>query len=372
MNLDLIPALDAAPVPGPEWLFQVLLVFTFFLHLLFMNLTLGGTLLAAFAHLTSGGRLDDPRTALARRLVGINTYGISLTITTGVAPLLFVQVLFHQYYYTATILIGLVWLSLLLLLMVGYYAVYVYKFGPSTDGRERRGGWIGVSAVMFLLIAMIQVAVNLIHSQPAKWAGLAESPWSILADPTYVVRLLHFVLAAVGFSALVCVWWATRQAGRGIDRELNTRIAGYAWRWVVWSIVLEVVDGFVLLFVLPTPVLSGLMQGGPLSLGLVLAAVLLALGLVVMVVRVSDPTASAGTVGGLLGAMVLTIAVMAILRDTVRSLYLEPFTSQFERVTAPQWGNFVIFAVLLVVGLATVGYMVRRVLASPATGAEAA
>ncbi len=47
MTPDLVPAVDAAGLPGPVWLFQALLVFTFFLHLLFMNLTLGGTLLAA-------------------------------------------------------------------------------------------------------------------------------------------------------------------------------------------------------------------------------------------------------------------------------------------------------------------------------------
>jgi hypothetical protein len=38
----------------------------------------------------------------------------------------------------------------------------------------------------------------------------------------------------------------------------------------------------------------------------------------------------------------------------------------------PQWGNFTLFALLLVAGLATVAYMVRRVLASPASGTEAA
>ena len=50
MNPNLIPALDSAGLPGPPWLFHVLLVFTFFLHLVFMNLTLGGTLLAVVAH----------------------------------------------------------------------------------------------------------------------------------------------------------------------------------------------------------------------------------------------------------------------------------------------------------------------------------
>jgi hypothetical protein len=41
-------------------------------------------------------------------------------------------------------------------------------------------------------------------------------------------------------------------------------------------------------------------------------------------------------------------------------------------VVAAQWFNFTLWVVLLVAGLATVGYMVRRVLSSPATGADAA
>ncbi len=70
--------------------------------------------------------------------------------------------------------------------------------------------------------------------------------------------------------------------------------------------------------------------------------------------------------------MLLTIAVMSITRHQVRALYLEPVTSRFELVSAPQWGNFVLFAVLLVAGLAVVGYMVRAALRNPAQGAEAA
>ena len=111
MNPDLIPALDPLPLPAPAWLFHVLLVFTFFLHALFMNLTLGGTILAAVGQLLGGGRADDHRGVLADRLMGINTYAISLAITTGVAPLLFVQLLYQQYFYTATILIGWIWLG---------------------------------------------------------------------------------------------------------------------------------------------------------------------------------------------------------------------------------------------------------------------
>ena len=125
---NLVPALEATPLPGPEWLFHVLLVFTFVLHVLFMNLTLGGTVLAAISQVFSKGQEGDHRTVLAQRLMGVNVYAISLTITTGIAPLLFVQVIFQQYFYTATILISWIWFGFLVLLLLGYYSTYGVGF----------------------------------------------------------------------------------------------------------------------------------------------------------------------------------------------------------------------------------------------------
>jgi hypothetical protein len=369
---DLVPALDPTPIPGPAWLFHTLLVFTFFLHMLFMNLALGGTILAAFGQLAAGGRGGDHRVALARRLMTVNTYAISLAITTGVAPLLFVQVLFQQYFYTATILIAWVWLFFLVLLMLGYYAAYLYKFKGAPARGDGGTGWLIVSAVMFLVIAMVHVAVNLIHAQPDKWTTFADNPWAVLADPAYFPRLLHFVLAAVGFAGLVGAWWAVREARAGRDVELNSGIARFAWQWVLWTTVLQVVDGFVLLFVLPREVLVGLMRGGVATLAPLTLSILLGLGLLMMLARVSNPVEKAGLVNGTLGAMALTIAVMSITRHQVRGLYLDPVASRYEVASAPQWGNFVLFALLLVAGLATVGYMVKRVATSPATGDDAA
>ena len=75
---------------------------------------------------------------------------------------------------------------------------------------------------------------------------------------------------------------------------------------------------------------------------------------------------------GQVGAEVLERVAPAESGDQVRALYLEPVTSQYELVSAPQWGNLVLFVVLLLAGLAVVGYMVRAVLRNPAKGAEAA
>jgi hypothetical protein len=101
-------------------------------------------------------------------------------------------------------------------------------------------------------------------------------------------------------------------------------------------------------------------------------AILLGIGLLMMLSRAANPVDSPALVVGTLGAMTLTIAVMTITRHEVRALYLAPFTADTNFQVVPQWGNFVVFGLLLAAGLATVAGIVRLVLISPASGADAA
>lgn len=372
MIANLLPAVDPAGIPGPVWLFQFLLVFTFILHLVFMNLALGGSLLAAVAHALSGGRGDDPRGVLARRLVTMNGYGISLTITTGIAPLLFIQVIYHQLFYAATILIGGMWLSLLLFLTVGYYAIYAYKFKGAPARGEGGGFWIWLSAALFLIIGGIQVAVNLIHMQPALWEKLAAHPWSILGDPTFVPRYLHFLFGGILFSAIVVVWWAGRQVRKGDHVEVNKAIASFAWKWMLWSIVIQIITGLWLTFALPQDVLLDMMRGGGVIMGPYSLAILLGLGILIMLFKTNEPTGSSALVSGIFAMVLLELVVMAVTRDQLRSLYLGSSIDLGAFTVKAQWGNFVLFAVLMIAGLATVHVMVRKVLTERAEGPDAA
>ncbi len=196
MGSDLIPALDPAPLPGPPWLFHVLWVVTFLIHLLLVNAVLGGSLLAALAGGSKPGRRET-----AVFFVEVNSWAISFAITFGIAPLLFIQVLLGRFFYTATILLAWAWLGMLGLLTVAYYLNYLAKF------RLRAGRHAGIililEALCFLAIAAIQVTVNLLHLQPDRWEKVAEGASAALADPTFLPRFLHFVLAALAMAGVL-------------------------------------------------------------------------------------------------------------------------------------------------------------------------
>src|SRR5215813_10992378 len=109
-----IPPPDAFGLPAPWWLLLVLLDLTFLIHLVFMNFVLGGSIVQAAALCSRRGADND---TLVRVISSIWPIALSFTITSGVAPLLFVQVLYGQFFYTSTVLLGFAWLLILAFLL---------------------------------------------------------------------------------------------------------------------------------------------------------------------------------------------------------------------------------------------------------------
>lgn len=214
-----LPDLTAgAPLPAWWGVFSVLLVVTFAVHLVFMNATLGsGVLLVAAPFARKGGFVHW----LAGEVLHCFPVAISLTITTGVAPLLFAQVLYPQFFYTAGILIAAYWLLILGFLIVGFYGVYVAqrlsKDGPS-GGRRLLWCLVAiVSAGAFLTIAYLFTNHAVATIEPKRWAVLLAREKSLhTGSPQLLPRLLHtFVGATAVFGLYVAALGQFARAKRG-------------------------------------------------------------------------------------------------------------------------------------------------------------
>jgi hypothetical protein len=366
MPTSLIPALDPAPLPGPPWLFNLLWVLTFFIHLLFVNTVLGGTLLAALAGLARGGKREIRTFFLAT-----NTWTISLAITLGIAPLLFVQVLFGRFFYTATILVAWAWLGMLGLLTVGYYLNYIAKSRLAAG--KGAGALLVVETLCFLGIGVIQVTVNLLHMQPGRWAGVADKPWTALADPSFVPRFLHFLLAAVAMSGALLAWVAVRRGDRGGDPDACRGMATFGVRAALVATLLQLVDGFWLLLSLPEDVLKGFMRGGAATMGPLTIGILAGVVLLMVLAQIHDPLAQSTKVRRVAELIVGAMAFMVISRHELRTIYLAPARATEHPTVMTQWGALGVFLIVFVACVALmIVALARAAKDRPAPGEEAA
>jgi hypothetical protein len=354
-----MPHADPVPLPGPAWLMWFLLLLTFFLHLLPMNLILGGSVIGALAH-RRGRRQDAPHhRELAAWLGKAMPVAVAATVTTGVAPLLFLQVLYGRLFFTSTILMGWFWMAVIVLLIVGYYGTYVVSFRRQ---REDGGGgglrWL--VTLLFLSIGFFITNNMTLMLRPGTFVNtyLASARGFHLnfGDPSLIPRYLHNVIGALAVAGMVVAILGL------VRRRKQPEFGGWALRygslWFVVATGLNMVVGFILLVTLPRDTLMRFMGQdlvGTIALSL---GFMMAVGALVMMLLATQRDEPAGLMKGSVWSLLLTLVAMVLVRDQVRQGALEAAGFEVQAWVVPQWGPILIFAVLLVTAIALVAWMV--------------
>ncbi|MDP2849312.1 MAG: hypothetical protein Q8O35_14155 [Humidesulfovibrio sp.] len=333
----LIPAAEA--IPSPWGWFEALLVLTFALHILFMNLTVGSAVIAFF------GRLTGKHTDLAHELGHRTPTLLALTINFGVAPLLFVQVLYGQFLYTSSVLMAGWWLSAIAAVIIGYYGLYVHdaKF-HSAPGVSRLA--LAVS-LCFLLYTGFLLANNMtLMLRPEAWTAYMDNPRGSLlnlSDPTLWPRYTHVLLAAPAVAGLyVAILGQKKRRPDWVDLGLA---------WFTRITMVQILVGGWLLMALPRPVMLAFMGQSPLATGLLGAGVLLGLAGLMAGVQKKPALAAVLTVGSVL--------FMAVTRSQVRLFTLAPYFTPASLPVKNEITPLLMFVVSLVLGLAVIAYMLK-------------
>jgi hypothetical protein len=353
-----IPALDPIPLPAPYWVFKLLLIVTFTLHIVAMNFMLGGIVLA-LASRWSGSRERANRlfSDVATKLPSL----LPATVTLGVAPLLFLQVIYGQFFYTSSVVIAWPWFLLLVMLTLAYYGLYYVSARTHRESGAGRFVLLG----SFLLIAFIGflLSTNLTLSQtPSTWAGkyfADSSGWNLnLSELTLFPRYLHFFTAAVAVGGLLLMLIAHFK--RGADAEYRRFLFHFGGKAFAYATMAQFAIGFWFLASLPeTQRTLFLGDNGP-ALALLVAGIAGALAAILLVARaVGQDNYRVGALGGT-GLTALVVLVMAILRDTVRDSYLKPYFHPERFVVQTQWTVLPLFLAIFLGGAALWLVMVRR------------
>jgi hypothetical protein len=366
-----IPHVDPLPLPGPVWLFTALLLVVFTLHLLAMNSALGGGIWALWNYLR-GRHSDHPYSRqLANELAAMLPAFLAFTVTLGVAALLFVQVLYGNFLYTSSILIGALWLSVIPLVMVAYYGFYFFS-GQAAQGKGIAGCVLAISVCVLLGIAFIFVNNMTLMEVPERWLSMYRAHpngWNLnLGDHSVLPRYLHMVNGAmVVFSAiLVELGMGKLRADAGYGRWLVQRSS------VVFALCtgLQFLFGMWLLLAIPREIAMELLRN-PLTgavFGLALMSAIAAMLLILLggMAPRPGPMVHAGFTLSL-----LTLFLMVCLRYLLRMAYLKPYANLGALAVRPQIGVIALFLFLFVAGLVTVAYMLRLVVLSGKPGGSA-
>ena len=182
-------------ISAPLWLVTALHLLTLTLHLAAMSCLLGGTLIALWAGVRK--QWPAPDAAGFARVLPAAT---AATVSLGVAPLLFLQLVYPRQIYAATIVSGWFWLAVIGAVIMAYYALYRTSFQAHRTGQVSLG-LLALAALGLLYTSLVYSSVFALAEQPDLLRALYakdQSGW--VWNPAvgaYGLRWLHMVLGAL-------------------------------------------------------------------------------------------------------------------------------------------------------------------------------
>ena len=355
--------------PAPYWFLVLFKVLGFTLHTVPMNLWYAGLILAVLIYWRGGPNAKRLSGRLMNQMPIIIAYGINL----GIVPLLFTQVAYYRVFYPATVLMAWPWFSIIGLLTVAYYGVYIYvtalrKGVTHLSLLRRAAGW--VSALLFIAIGFLfansfSLMTNL-EAWPSLWqsTSVAGAPLGIalnVADPTLWPRwLMMFGLALTTMGAYIVVdtaFFAGKETAEyrqwAVDFALKVYATGIVWFAVMGS--------WYVFGTWPADLRQAMFSGPRLILTLL---TMLGPGLPWLLIvaqrrRITRPLA---LLAGL--AQFGVLGLNAVSRQVVQNIELGKYLDVTVGQVSVQWSPLILFLLLFMAGLGVVFWMVSKVVAA--------
>ncbi|MBE0655448.1 MAG: hypothetical protein IH594_16725 [Bacteroidales bacterium] len=350
MDLSFLPSPDKIPV---HWLwFHILLLVTFLVHVILMNLIVGGSLLTLWDYLS--------RKKIRKDSGSIPTL-IALTINFGVPPLLFVQVLYGHLFYTSSILMAVPWILVIPVLILAYYGAYIFAYQYE---KKKKLALISlmVSTLFLLTIAFVYVNNITLSMSPERFVKYFENSkgWNLhLEEASIIPRYLHYIVASIAIAGL----------GRAAyyhfsgSKEKNDRAEGRTngLKIFAYATMIQILVGVLFWFTLPRDIARLLIGGNWIFSLLFGTGIILAFLIIMMAVRER-----------FMATLILIIpllSIMILIRDFVRRSYLSDAFTPVQLENTSQPGSLVLFLIVFAIGLASLWYMIRLMIHKPKTTA---
>jgi cytochrome c len=253
-----IPADLPLPLPVPMWFLQFGIVALFLLHILFVNLMVGGAILTITFEIA--GLVKPKYDQLAQSIAHTITANKSLAVVLGVGPLLVINLLYTLYFYSANALTGVAWGMVIPGVTMAFLLSYLHKFSWDRM-RNHKILHIAIGALyllIFLTIPLIFLSNINLMLFPDRWADV-HGFLSALQLQNVLPRYFHFLLACLAVTGLFLVVYLTRRGYPTEEKlpdferpELRRMFYGLAFGATLG----QAIAGPLLLLTLPAPGMS--------------------------------------------------------------------------------------------------------------------
>lgn len=286
MDIATLEALRSpAGVPSHPLIFQVLGVITWALHIMAVHVTLGAFFVSLLA-MNRGGPQASYWQRLAEMLLSHAKVGVSIAIVLGVAPLLFVQVIYDPFWYVSNVLSARWAIGFIVALLIAYWLLWLHYARVHRNADPGTAKPIGLGWASFLLLLGVGFVMHVLSSQmlhPEQWQawyapnGAIDASGSRIHD-YHLGRYAFFIalsLPVTGAWLLACRQYL---AGRdGEDSAYVDFIRQPAQRLLIWGGLLAFAALLLWQLTLPPKAQGFLMTPWP-ALAALGLAMLMALG----------------------------------------------------------------------------------------------
>ncbi len=350
------PKVDPIPLPAPVWLMKALLLLTLALHFVAVMTVVGSLAMTTWFNFVGRMKKDNCQLSaslvLSRRLPVLMTYLINL----GVPPLLFAQVLYGRALYTSSVLIGVLWISVIGMLIAAYYCIY-RTYDHIKDGKA---GW-GLSLISLILVISIGQIYSMnmtLMLRPEVWKEMYEaSPHGLLmprGDATMLPRWLFVMTGGLVFGG---AWAALLSHMKHIDEGTQRLLRRSGGALGAVGVIVQGVCAMLVMQRQPEGIVAKTMELGLANAGSMIYVAGAALALVLGLLHLGPKAPLAASIGGVVCAFLATTGAVLV-RDGLRDATL--LTKGFDvmdRQVVTNWSVVIIFLLLFVIGLGLVGWL---------------
>ncbi len=349
INVALQALRDPFGVPFFPWVFQLLMVLTFALHIIFVNLAVGAIAISLYEHFKDGAN----NRKLSQTMAKMATISLSSAIVLGVAPLLFVQVIYDPFWYSSNSLSAWWAMAFLFFITLGFLAHYVFYL----KRHKNPGGYgvFGFLALFFVLSAgVVMSALSVQALVPGEWLKWYTANGTLATTGVTLYkfelgRFLHFIIPAfinIGIFMMLYGWYFRPRAD--VDGAYLDWVGRAGVKMAKIATMIEVVIGVWWLMEIPSDL--GFLHNHWLWLGSLLGFLLM-FGLMK---AEKDPDRFAVPM-----ALFSFIAVfgMCATREVLRMVYVGAFKySIYDYPVNIDWGSTALFLGTFVMGLIVMAY----------------